>query len=740
MLGTQESVFRFGDVEVREREFRLIKAGEVIPVEPKAFRVLLFLLHNPQKLITKEELLNAVWGEIAVSENSLARSIALLRRLLGEDTHEPRFIETVSTVGYRLICPVEIEESADASSKIQGTAASHQVAEVAPITGDAATEGAQQPGTSAPVTVTTTVRVHPRRRRWPWVLAAGMLAAIGITAAAWWEWWSTPAVPYVTSIEAITHNGLPKGFLVTDGSRAYFSEKVNQGTPLAQVSAAGGEVSIIATPFAWTVVCDIAPDKSSLLVAEYDWIRSSSPLWIVPIPEGAPRRVGNLLVVFAAWTPDGSQIVFIKGTEIWRANADGSQARKLLTALGPPYLLRISPDGKRMRFWVPEHVGGLPGGAIWEANTDGSGAHRLLPGWQEQPSQVAGSWSPDGRYYVFGVHARRREDLWLLPERRGWFLYRRPVPVQLTRGPLTFHAPLAFSPDGQTLFAVGEQLHGELMRSDPATHQAVPYLSGISATEEAFSPDGQWITYVTIPDFSLWRSRTDGSDRVQLTSLTGYAGIARWSPDGRRIAFEWAASGKTLKLAVISRDGGAPEQVIPDNEDSHDQNDPTWSPDGEQIIFARDASLAEVERMELLRVDLRTRKVTPVPGSEGLYSPRWSPDGRYLAALPIDSRSIHLFDFQKQVWTTWFTADEGHVGWNLWSPDSRDLYFATVKADHIEYWRIGVGNQTPMKIADLQDQRLDPSNAWPILAPDGGVLYTRDLSTYEIYALHLSEK
>ena len=66
MVGTQECVFRFGDVEVREREFRLIKAGEVIPVEPKAFRVLLFLLHNPQKLISKEQLLNAVWGETAV--------------------------------------------------------------------------------------------------------------------------------------------------------------------------------------------------------------------------------------------------------------------------------------------------------------------------------------------------------------------------------------------------------------------------------------------------------------------------------------------------------------------------------------------------------------------------------------------------------------------------------------------------------------------------------------------------
>ena len=66
-----------------------MKAGEVSPVEPKAFRVLLHLLRNPQKLIPKEELLNAVWGETAVSENSLTRSIALLRRLLGDEARAP---------------------------------------------------------------------------------------------------------------------------------------------------------------------------------------------------------------------------------------------------------------------------------------------------------------------------------------------------------------------------------------------------------------------------------------------------------------------------------------------------------------------------------------------------------------------------------------------------------------------------------------------------------------------------
>jgi DNA-binding winged helix-turn-helix (wHTH) protein len=101
-------VFRFDDVEVREREFLLIKAGEALPVEPKAFRVLLFLLHNPGRLVTKDEILCAVWSDCSVSDNSLTRSIATLRRLLNDDTHEPRYIATVPTVGYRFLCDVTV--------------------------------------------------------------------------------------------------------------------------------------------------------------------------------------------------------------------------------------------------------------------------------------------------------------------------------------------------------------------------------------------------------------------------------------------------------------------------------------------------------------------------------------------------------------------------------------------------------------------------------------------------------
>jgi len=111
-MGSKSFVFRFDDVEVREREFSLVKADQALTVEPKAFRVLLFLLRNPQRLVTKEELLNAAWGDVAVGEGSLTRCIWLLRNALGDDTRGARYIETVPTVGYRFICKVEASENA----------------------------------------------------------------------------------------------------------------------------------------------------------------------------------------------------------------------------------------------------------------------------------------------------------------------------------------------------------------------------------------------------------------------------------------------------------------------------------------------------------------------------------------------------------------------------------------------------------------------------------------------------
>src|ERR1700751_5096686 len=106
----RHSIFRFADVEVDERNFSVTKAGEVLPLEPKVFKVLQFLLHHPGRVVTKDELLEAVWNDCSVSESSLTRSVAVLRRLLGDDTREPRYIATVPTVGYRFLCDVKVED------------------------------------------------------------------------------------------------------------------------------------------------------------------------------------------------------------------------------------------------------------------------------------------------------------------------------------------------------------------------------------------------------------------------------------------------------------------------------------------------------------------------------------------------------------------------------------------------------------------------------------------------------
>ena len=723
MLATQEAVFRFGDVEVRVREFRLIRAGEVIPVEPKAFRVLLILLKNPQKLITKEELLDAVWSDTAVTENSLTRSIALLRRLLGENTHEPRYIETVSTVGYRLICPVETEESSESFGKL-----SPQVAETVPTSGAARV--------SVPASKKETAKSFLRRGRWPWALAAGLAAVIGITLM-WIEWFSARPELVVTSIEAITHDGLTKLDLKNDGSRIYFTEVVHQRYLLSQVSASGGEISHIASPLANARVRDVSSDGSKLLVSELSMNGIPQAFWIVPLPSGTPRRLGALEGHAAAWSPDGKRLIFARSSELWTADSEGANPRMLPRNSGFPLSLQFSPDSERIRYTLWSRVG-----ALWESRFDGSAARTLLPGWHATLPHFGGAWNPDGRYYAFLESTGNVVNVWVQPETGSLWSHRNHAPAQLTHGPLSFEF-LSFGPGVRTLFAVGVQKHGELVRYDPGTRHVSPYLSSISAGDLAFSRDGQWIAYITYPDETLWRCRIDGSDRQQLTTR-GSATLPVWSPDGKSIAYMKSELGKPTKIAIISINGGNAEEA---DQKEWNESDANWSPDGTRMIFH--ATTSDLGSGEIRELDLRTHRLTSIPGSRGLYSPRWSPDGRYLAAVSVDWQRLMLLDFQKQIWTTWITAQDVNtqrsIAYPVWSRDSRFLYFGTILSSglaDVYEWRTRPGQHVAEKILDLQDESRysGRSSVWSTVGPDGAVYFTRDRSSSEIYALHLGEK
>src|SRR5207302_3573035 len=259
-----------------------------------------------------------------------------------------------------------------------------------------------------------------------------------------------------------------------------------------------------------------------------------------------------------------------------------------------------------------------------------------------------------------------RIDLWALPEdgRFSW-RHREGKPIQLTAGPFSFMSPL-LSKDGKQIFAIGESDCAEVIRYDSRSGQFVPYFSGISAEGLAFSQDGQWVTYSSYPDGALWRSKMDGSERRQLTFPPLRVLLPRWSPDGKQIAFNGMRPGETWNVYLISSEGGTPQRVLPSEKSQTDAN---WSSDGNSLIFGT----ASDPSSPIYTIDLRSKRVSSLPDSTGLFSPRWSPDGRYIAAIKtLGTKKLMLFNFLTQKWTEAFGSE---IGYLLWSHDGKYIYF-----------------------------------------------------------------
>jgi Tol biopolymer transport system component/predicted Ser/Thr protein kinase len=567
--------------------------------------------------------------------------------------------------------------------------------------------------------------------RWIWI-AAVLIAVIAVGATI--AWLRSPlSPPKVLGTTQITHDGIPKQNVLTDGSRLYITETSGASAVLMQASSAGGQTSAIPNPLTSVALADISPDHTQLLVAGVIGTETEAPLWALPLPSGAPRRMADVVCHSGAWSPDGRKLAFAKGSDLYLANADGTDARKLITVSGIPSDLRFSPDGARLGLTIASVDGSST--SLWEMRPDGSGLHPLLPNWHPVPSECCGVWSPDGRYHFFLDSTPTGFNLWALRESAGLFQRRSSTPFQLTTGPLSFGA-LAPNPDGKKLFVAGRQGRGELVRYDARSHQFVQFLSGISAGELDFSRDGKWVTYVSYPDYSLWRSRVDGSDPLQLTFLPMAADLPRWSPDGTQIAFVASELGKPLKIFLVSAQGGTARELLPE---ARNQVDPAWSADGKRIAFGRISFVGSNEKLAIQIVDISTNQVSVIPGSEGLFSPRWSSDGRYLAALPEDSKKLMRFDFKSEKWSDWINEAEA-IGYPTWSKEGNYLYFDTISTDHPTYRRVAVGQTRSEPVADLKDLRrfsVPLVGAWSGLAPDGSPLFVRDLSTDEIYALDL---
>ena len=399
--------------------------------------------------------------------------------------------------------------------------------------------------------------------------------------------------PRVISSTQITNDGSSKFSLVTDGSRLYYATRSTDSEyRIFQVSANGGEPVPLPDFPAGMYPLDISRSQSELLLAQIPRLgsktanaESSFPLWRASTLGGAPRRLGGLTANDAAWSPDGSQIVYIKEHALHTAWTNGTEIGKLVTVQGEPSSVRWSPDGGSIRFVLQ----GAKTSGLWEVSVDGSHLHALLPKWNGG-FQGAGTWTQDGKYFIF-TGGPTLSDLWVFRERISRFDVAHHDPVQLTSGPMRAISPVP-SADGRRISFYGMLDRGEVARYDEKSAQWSPYLSGTSAMQLDFTRDGKWVTYISYPDGALWRSTVDGKKPSQLTSLmtsvTGYVTTPRWSPDGTQIAFvgHGAYYGKPSCVYVVATDGGAPQQLTNGDNGSSGDIDPTWSPDGATLAFS----------------------------------------------------------------------------------------------------------------------------------------------------------
>ena len=228
----------------------------------------------------------------------------------------------------------------------------------------------------------------------------------------------------------------------------------------------------------------------------------------------------------------------------------------------------------------------------------------------------------------------------------------------------------------------------------------------------------------------------DGSERLQLSPPSiSSAFLPRWSPDGKRIVFMGRKSVEPWKIYLVPSEGGAAEQLIPA---SGTEADPNWSPDGTRIIYAPFPWETTPENSRIYVLDLKTRHVAALPGSEGLFSPRWSPDNRFIAALMRDTLKLALFDIAGRKWRTDYDA---RGGFPCWSRDGGQLYFFDDERAMISRFAVATGKVEPvvsyagMFITGSAPQPRRAHFSWFGLGPNDSPLLMRDAGSIEIYAL-----
>jgi Tol biopolymer transport system component/DNA-binding winged helix-turn-helix (wHTH) protein len=697
----------FGRFKLDLSAERLLKKGLPVRLENRPLQILAALLERPDEIVTREELCTRLWpkGTYVDFDEGLNTAIKKLRYALGDSADNPIFIETVPSRGYRFIAPVQKDhESGDDLQRV-----SSGNGHLSPIPDP----GPQSPAMSLP---------H-RRSGWTAVLIGlGLLVIV-----ACWLFYrlAFPPALRVTQIVRLTTSGRlePWGGLTSDGSRLFFLDREGDHWDTRQMSVAGGESMPFGLSSRNTKIFAVSRNQSEVLFAPFATRAKDLPLWSMPLVGGAPTRVGTVLADSATFSPDGSRIAFTNTSGVVLADRDGSNQLKVATSEG--WYIDWSPDGKLLRFTV---FGPGPRAHLWQVDSTGRNLRPFLPSWNAS----SGRWTFDGAYYIFNS----RNTLWSVREssRLPWL---QRAPAQLTFLPIGYGCSLP-SRDGHLLYACGamsDQI--DVVQFYPSSHKFKPVLPALAVTETVASPDGQWMLYSDW--YHLWRTRSDGGDRRQLVGTPSrFNNISvRWSPDSKHILFESLSDESESTIYVMSAEGGTPRQLLPAD---LSRKWPDWLADGRSISYSveRGASGSSATEPGIYVLNMDHGPSTLIPGSTGLTQGRWSPDGRFLAAVSEDMSVVKVLDLKTHRWSE--VARGTGISFPVWSADSI-LYFQDLLAPDEPVYRFRPGDAKPQQaysFEDLLHAGTVRCGFWGF-APDGSLLVQVNRGGSDIYALTVKQ-
>jgi DNA-binding winged helix-turn-helix (wHTH) protein/Tol biopolymer transport system component len=642
----------FDRFEVDVRAGELWRGTRKVRCQRQPFRVLCALAERPGEVVSREELQHAIWGNDppADADHSLGIAINKLRDALGDSAENPRFVETLSRRGYRFIAPVVISANGDSSAESHISVALDAESIPTPVTGSGllieapASRSAQSHQSAA---------MQPMRTpgRPALLLVAVTLVLFGLMGGLLLAHIHGPSTAAPYRIDQVTHNdSIFPGVLemesypviASDGTRLYSSILDNGQTEIASIDPITGEMQPLTLPseIVNPLLTDISPDGSRLLVRSQPSSDSEQPIWVVPREGGSALRVGNIRAHDAVWMPDGESVLFAVGDNLNVIRLADGTVTPYAVLPGRAFRMQWSPNGKLLRFTLLDPLAHTS--SLWQIARGGK-AVPLLSGWTNPPSECCGVWTADGKHFVFASSHGGASDLWELARNRV------SGQIKLTNGPLQFTAPIA-GRGNDLLYFVGLDSRSELQRYDSVSHRFVAeqgFLSG--AMRVSYSLDRQWVAW-TDSSGQLWRARAvDGSQKVELTGGDLQVFLAHWSPDGQHLMAMARKPGQAWRLYLVSADGGVVQPVL---HEKRNEADPTWAPDGLRVAFGRTSDLMGREpgpkQIEIL--DLETHSVTTLPGSEGLFSPRWSPDGRWIAALTLGEQRLMVYDVAEHTW------------------------------------------------------------------------------------------